>query len=283
MKWVIVNGEVLTQAEIRSHAANLRREREASGRQLNLEERLELQGEALQVLVDRMLMVQEARRLSLVPSGVEIDAVLSQWAKRFDGVAGCRAGADTPESREEIARRITIDKLLGHWRSSARRPRLAELQNYYRANKPQFYEPEMVHASHIVRHFEGAENREALHGFVETLRARIAGGEKFGAVAAQHSDCPENKGDLGWFARGVMVEEFDNSVFSARAGELTRVFQTQFGFHFAFVHARKSAGVRPFDEVRPTLEESLWLANQDQQVGSALAALQAKAIIRSEA
>jgi peptidyl-prolyl cis-trans isomerase C len=283
MKRVIVNGEVLTQAEVRSHAANLRSEREASGRTLDLEERLALREEAQQLLIDRLLMLQEARRLSLVPNETEIDSVLAQWAKRFDGVAGCRAGADTPESREEIARRITIDKLLDHWRSFAKRPRLTELQNYYQANKQQFHAPEMVHASHIVRHFEGAGNREALLGIVETLRARIASREEFGSVAAQHSDCPENNGDLGWFARGLMVEEFDNAVFSVPSGELTPVFQTQFGFHFALVHARKPAAIRPFEEVRPALEESLWLVNQDRQVGGSLAALQAKAVIRSEA
>jgi peptidyl-prolyl cis-trans isomerase C len=283
MKQLKVNGETLTQAEVRSHAATLRGEREASGRQLDFEERLALQEEALQLLVDRLLMVQAARRLSFVPNDAEVDAALAQWAKRFDGVVGCRAGADTPESREEMGRRITIDKLLSHWRSATRRPRLAELQAYYQAHKQQFYAPEMVHASHIVRHFEGAADRETLQGFVGTLRARIAAGEDFGTVAAQHSDCPENNGDLGWFARGLMVGEFDEAVFSAAAGELTPIFQTPFGFHFAFVHARKPAAMRPFEEVRPALEESLWLANQDQQVGRALAALQAKAVIRSEA
>jgi peptidyl-prolyl cis-trans isomerase C len=283
VKRVIVNGELLTQADVRSHAASLRSEREASGRQLDFEERVALQEEALQLLVDRLLMVQEARRLSFIPNEAEIDGVLGQWARRFDGVAGCRAGADNPESRDEIARRIMIDKLLTHWRSSARRPRLAELQNYYQSNKQQFYAPEMVHASHVVRHFEGVASREALHGAVETLRTRITAGEDFSNIAAQHSDCPENNGDLGWFARGIMVEEFDNAVFTAPAGELTPVFQTEFGFHFALIHARKAAAIRPFDEVRSTLEESLWLTNQDRQVGRALAALQAEAVIRSEA
>jgi peptidyl-prolyl cis-trans isomerase C/foldase protein PrsA len=274
MKSVTVNGESLPQEEIRAQAANLRLEREAGGRPLSLEERLELQNEALYLLIDRTLMRQEAQRLGLTAENPEIDAVLSQWAKRFDGVAGCRAGADTPESREDIARRILIDKLLLHWRAAARRPRQAELLDYYKQHQQQFHEPEMLHASHIVR---------TVRTEVETLRARVTAGEDFAHLAAQHSDCPENNGDLGWFARGLMVEEFDNAVFIAPAQTLTPIFQTVFGYHFARVHARKPAGLRPFNEVRALLEESLWLAKQDQQVGLALADLQAKAIIRSNA
>ena len=282
MKPVTINGEALPQAEVRSYAANMRSEREAGGRRLNLEERVALHDEALRILMDRMLMVQEARRLSFTPKDAEIDAVLSQWAQRFDGVAGCRAGADTPESREEIGRRIMIDKLLDSWRAAARRPRLAELKDYYRIHKQQFYQPETVHASHIVCHFEAATSDD-VRDQIENLRARVSAGEEFGSVAAQHSDCPEKHGDLGWFARGVMVDEFDDVVFTAPVGELTPVFRTEFGFHFALVHARKAAGIRPFDEVRPMIEEALWLAKQDQEVGRALAELQAKAVIGSEA
>lgn len=283
MRSVKINGEVLPQAEVRLQAANLRMEREAGGRQLSLGERLALQEEATQLLIDRLLILQEARRLAFVPNPAEVDAALSQLARRFDGVAGCRAGADTPASREEIGRRIMIDKVISHWRASARRPRTAELQEHYRKHKQQFHAPEMVHASHIVRQFEGAANPEDLPLEIQNLRGRVAAGEEFGRVATQHSDCPENNGDLGWFARGVMVEEFDSVLFTAPISELTSVFRTEFGFHFAIVHARKPAGIRPFDEVRPMLEESLWLASQDQAVGRALAELQAKAVIGSEA
>jgi parvulin-like peptidyl-prolyl isomerase len=113
-----------------------------------------------------------------------------------------------------------------------------------------------------------------------SIGLQIAGGEDFGRVALLHSDCPENRGDLGWFASGVMVNQFDDLVFAAPLDELTPVFRAEFGFHFAIVHAKKTAGIRSFDEVISAIENSLWLARQDWEVGRALSTLQAKAVIR---
>jgi len=283
MKQVTVNGELLTQDDIRERIAQIRVEREAAGGQLSLEARLALPEEALRQLTERMLIIQEARRLSLVASDAEVLAVLEQLAKSFDGLEGCRAGADTVESREDIRARILVDKVVNHWRAAARRPRLSEVRACYRTNQQQFYAPETIHASHIICNFESAEGEFAAQTKAEGMRARVAAGEDFGQMASLHSDCPDNSGDLGWFARGVMVEEFDDVVFVAPIRELTPVFRSQFGFHFAIVHGKKPAAIRPFDEIRADLENSLWLANQDKEVGRALAALEAKAVIRRQA
>jgi len=283
MKEVTVNGELLTKDEIRARVAQARLEREAAFGPLSLEARLTVQDEALRALIDCMLIIQEGRRLSLLASEHEVDAVLRQFARRYDGVDGCRAGADTAESREDIARRIMVDKVVARWREAGRRPRLSELRDYYRNNQEQFYAPERIHASHIVCNLEGAESEQAACEKAERLHGLVARGEDFGHVASLYSDCPENGGDLGWFARGVMVDEFDDVVFATQLRELTPVFRSQFGFHFAVVHAKKPAGIRPFDEVCAAIENTLWLANQDREVGRALGALQAKAVIRRQA
>ena len=280
MKEVIVNGELLTLAEIRARAAQIRLEREAAAGPLSLDARLTLQDEALHVLIDRMLIIQEARRLALVATDDEVSAVLQQFAKRYDGINGCRAGADTAETREDTSRRILVDKVIDRWRAAARRPRISEVRDYYRAHQHQFHEPETIQASHIVCNFDDAQTEQLAREKAEKLRSQVAQGDDFAHTASIHSDCPENSGDLGWFARGIMVEEFDEVVFSAPLHEITPVFRSRFGFHFAVVHASKPTGVAPFDDVRSAIENALWMANQDREVGRELAALQAKAVIR---
>jgi parvulin-like peptidyl-prolyl isomerase len=188
---------------------------------------------------------------------------------------------DTPESRAEIARRIMIDHLVEHWRAGVPKPRISEVRDYYRKHRKQFQAPEMVNGAHIVRNPGPNRTEDESRSQVERLRIRVLQGEAFGEVAAAHSDCPENGGDLGWFARGLMVEEFDDAVFLATPGELTPVFRTRFGFHFALIRKRRPAGILDFEEVRNEIEQTLWLGRQDQELGVHLEALRARAVIGS--
>jgi peptidyl-prolyl cis-trans isomerase C len=275
-----VNGEQLNGSELRERALALRREREASGQMLDLEQRMTLQEEALELVIDRMLLVQEARRLGLEPHEAEVTRTLQQIAPRFDGVAGCRAAADTQESRADISRRMMVDRILERWRSPVVAPRGEEVRSYYRRNKEQFYVPELIHASHFVRAFAADRPAEATREVVEESRSRVLNQEDFAEVAARYSDCPEKGGDLGWFGRGSMVEEFELAVFNSPLHALTEVFRTVFGFHFAIVHDRKPEGVLPFEAVRGEATRALWLIKQDREVGRQLGALRARATIK---
>ncbi len=67
----------------------------------------------------------------------------------------------------------------------------------------------------------------------EDLKTKIDGGGDFAALAREHSQCPSGKngGDLGEFAPGQMVMEFDEVVFSAELGKAHGPVKTQFGYH----------------------------------------------------
>lgn len=82
-----------------------------------------------------------------------------------------------------------------------------------------------IRASHIlVKHRYEAE---------DILRA-LAAGKTFEELAQRYSQCPSGKegGDLGFFARGRMDEDFEDAVFSLKSGETTlKPVRTKFGYH----------------------------------------------------
>ncbi len=99
----------------------------------------------------------------------------------------------------------------------------------------------------------------AAHLLVETEEealaalARVAGGEDFGAVAAEVSTdtgSAANNGDLGCAAAGGFVDAFADAAMTAEIGVLTGPVQTEFGYHVLLVNSREIATT---DQVREAL------------------------------
>ena len=69
------------------------------------------------------------------------------------------------------------------------------------------------------------------------IMERLEKGEEFATLAKRFSKCPsKNKGgDLGWFAKGQMVKEFEDAAFTAKKGSVVGPVKTQFGWHIILV------------------------------------------------
>lgn len=71
--------------------------------------------------------------------------------------------------------------------------------------------------------------KERLEGY----RQRVLKGEDFATLAILYSQDGSAKsgGDLGFVGRGDFVPEFESAAFRLRAGEISEVIETKFGFH----------------------------------------------------
>jgi peptidyl-prolyl cis-trans isomerase SurA len=80
----------------------------------------------------------------------------------------------------------------------------------------------------------------------EELLKRVKNGEDFGALARLYSQDPGSApqgGDLGFSDRSTFVKEFSAMAFKLKAGEISPVFETDFGFHFLQVIERRGEQV----------------------------------------
>ena len=58
-------------------------------------------------------------------------------------------------------------------------------------------------------------------------------GESFEDLAKEYSNCASSKngGNLGGFAKGIMVKPFEEVAFNLQVGEISQPVQTKFGYH----------------------------------------------------
>lgn len=76
----------------------------------------------------------------------------------------------------------------------------------------------------------------------------IQTGTDFAELAQRYSEdiaSAKEGGDLGWFPRGQMVEEFDRRVFSMNEGQVSKPIRSQFGWHVIKLHGFKEEMERP--------------------------------------
>ncbi|WP_367865392.1 peptidylprolyl isomerase [Pedobacter sp. WC2423] len=81
---------------------------------------------------------------------------------------------------------------------------------------------------------------------LDAIRLRVKSGEDFGFLAKTYSEDPGSApegGDLGFFDRTMMAKEFTAYAFKLKPGEISPVFETDFGFHVLQVVERRGEQV----------------------------------------
>ena len=147
----------------------------------------------------------------------------------------------------------------------------AELEQSYNDRLSEFQTKEERRASHIlISVAESASSDEkdaAKKTAIEVLAKLNAKEGSFAELAKQFSNDPgsaENGGDLGFFEKGLMVESFDEAVFSASVGEIQGPIETQYGFHIIRLDEIKPLETTPIDEVREQLEKDIKQSKVDE-------------------
>ena len=197
--------------------------------------------------------IADKKRLSALLFDLQLSRTLATDARK--------KGVDK-DPTVRIQLQLAAEKALGQlyavqFERDLKRPDFAQTAKERYDTSPAAYTvPEQIHAAHVLIKASG-DNDEAARKRAEEVRQKAISGADFAQLAKEFSEDPSaarNSGDLGFFAHGRMVKEFDDAAFAlTKPGEISPVVKTQFGYHVIRLIERQPAHVKPFEEVRDSI------------------------------
>ncbi len=265
---VRVSGEPITETQVLSAIDQLARQKPLPPDRLNERNKL-LFKDALDGLIVLALLRNQIRQQNIIADSDKIDQEIRQISQQFPSQADFQKalqsqGVTQAELRKSIADRMEIQQLMDSATKEVPAPTDEEIRKFYEENPDKFVRSEQVRASHILLRVDpksSPEQKAEIKKKLEAIRSDIESKAiSFKDAAAKYSEDPSNAksgGDLGFFARGVMVKPFEEAAFSTKPGTLSPVVETQFGYHIIQVAEYKPAGLMSLEEAKASIKTYL--------------------------
>ena len=229
---------------------------------------------AINETIKEMLLIQEAKKEGVQVNQGEIDSKISEWMtdlkqvvpqqqiERLLAEENMTIDEYTDELRKSVKVRLLITGLLEKTALSETESEYyeeeideAELEEEFQNNKENY---QQVKASHILICYEDSANcqetrsKDEAYGLASEINERVVQGESFEELAREYSGCPSGSegGNLGWFKKGQMVEEFSNAAFELRKNQFSEPVHTEFGYHII----KKTDEKKTFDELKEDIK-----------------------------
>lgn len=108
-----------------------------------------------------------------------------------------------------------------------------------------YFNTEIEYAQLVINPVLTKEEKDAFRNKAEGYRQQVLNGSDFGTIARLYSEdgSAPYGGELGFNTRENWVKEFSANAFRLKKGEISPVFETQYGFHFLQVLERRGEEV----------------------------------------
>ena len=129
-----------------------------------------------------------------------------------------------------------------------------EVESYYDEQKDRFLTPEERRAQHIL--FEFGDDDDKAKTQADSVYEKAIAGESFEALAKEHSadiGSAADGGDLGFFAKGIMDANFEDTAFSMNVGDISKPVRSEFGYHIIKLVEVKFSKGKSLSDVRDEL------------------------------
>ncbi|MHC4758799.1 MAG: peptidylprolyl isomerase [Planctomycetota bacterium] len=251
---IFVNGKKVDENEIQAEFQRLKPHYEQTFTdQTQDQQKAQLLEWSTENVIERKLIQQHAEKYPLKIDKKKIDNAFEQASKQQQDLKE----TDKQEIKKQIELQLKTEHMLDDLCKDITGPDVAEVEKYYQENNDRFTSPERIKVSHIVKHINWQSDEKTAQQLMQKAHAEMKTGTPFEMLVSKYSDCPDRGGDLGYIAKGQMVEEFEDVVFNLNPGQTSGVFRTRFGFHIAKLYDRKQSKLEPLEKVNDQIVTEL--------------------------
>ena len=257
----------------------------------------EEQGLRLNILaqiIDIQLHLQKAEKLGIVATDDEVESKFNQikapytqeeFQKRLKDV-----GLTEEDSKQEIRRNLTIEKLLNKEIASKINISDSDIQSYYEQHKADF---NLIETRYFVAHIlvsnqpmgppgqnpDKAQNEAQAHAKIQEAYRRLESGEDFASVATRFSEDPDTKtngGELGPMPESQLKNTDSatrDAILKLKPGQFSGVIPVlnpathqPFGYRIVKLTGKEAAGQRDLNDPQVQQFIRTQLRNQQEQI-----------------
>ncbi len=250
-----VNGEEISIQEFQSAFQAGMRKRFYHGK-IPQEQLRAFREEVSQTLIDRVLLVGEARRLNVKVDEEKIAAQLAEYEMRYSGRTFWKENKD--QVIPGLRKALEEENMIIVFREQVKRIDLPDdkaARQFYDNNKALFTTPEKMRISLIllkVAPSSTASVWEAAKQEADDILKRLARGGSFAELARIHSgDASAAKGgDMGFMHRGMLAEPAQKALNNLSVGQVSEAVVSLRGIAIFRLEERAAAKLNDFEQVK---------------------------------
>lgn len=209
-------------------------------------------------LLFQKLLLSQADRDSITVSDAEVNAELGRRINYYVGMLGSeekfeqfygkRISVFKDELQDDVKNQLMAQKMQQKITGDIKLTP-SEVRMYYNTipyDSLPIINSELEIGHIVVKPPVNDETKKETRDLLETYRQRVINGESMSVLCALYSEDPgsaKNGGRYESVMRGQFVPEFEAVAFKLKAGEISEIFETTYGYHFIQLVARKGESV----------------------------------------
>ena len=214
----------------------------------------EIRCQIVEDLLFQKLLVNQAKLDSLVVSDDEVEDRVSQRLSSFESQLGSIQKVEDYFGKSIAKIKLELGKVIkDQFMAQKMQTKLTSSLKVTPAEVKESYAllsdaeiptmPTQVEVAQIVIKPEITdEQKDKIRDKLNNFRDRVYKGEDFKMLATLYSDDPASAikgGELGFVNRGDLVPEFERAAFRLKEGEISKVVESQFGYHIVQLIERR--------------------------------------------